>query len=211
MNIFAPLKTLKFKRKHSPLPWFDLYLVKARRRCDKLHKISLANPLNQAASLLHKNARQSYQSLLRLKKIEYFKNKTNDKFKNSKLFWSFYQSSIKLKSDKSGNEGPDTIIYNGVQLSDKKQIVHAFNNHFSSFESNSDTSYSECQRFIFDSFKTQNLRLPDFEFEFKPVCLDILKRFISELDSTSSSGCSEISIKLVKSESKQLTYIIFDQ
>ena len=80
---------LKFKRKHSPLPWFDFDLVKSRRRCDKLNKISLHNPLNQAASLLHKNARQTYQNLLRTKIIDYFKNKTNGKFKNSKLFCHF--------------------------------------------------------------------------------------------------------------------------
>ena len=81
LNVIAPLKSLKFKRKHSPLPWFGLDLVKSRRRCDKLHKISMHNPLNQAASLLNKNARKNYQSLLRTKKIDSLRNKTNEKFK----------------------------------------------------------------------------------------------------------------------------------
>ena len=40
-----------------------------------------------------------------------------------------------MKSDKSGNEGPDTIIYKGVQLSDKNQIAHPLNEHYSSLES----------------------------------------------------------------------------
>lgn len=67
LDIIAPLKETKFRRKHTPLPWFDKELANARRNCEKLFKKSRYNNENRFIHFLYLNSRQEYQSLLRKK------------------------------------------------------------------------------------------------------------------------------------------------
>jgi hypothetical protein len=95
--------------------------------------------------------------MLRDKKIKYYKDKTSSGFDSNKLFWEFYQSSIKIRSDKSSNRGVTAVNVNGVSLTETNDIVNAFNKHFSSFESEKNLSDEDCKSFIFGNFKKLNL------------------------------------------------------
>jgi hypothetical protein len=46
---------------------------------------------------------------IRSNKIEFFKDKTAASIKNSKKFWQFYQSTIKLRSDHGSSSGPNLV------------------------------------------------------------------------------------------------------
>ena len=106
INKYAPLKLLNNNNKRKNLPWFDRELFVERRLCDKLYsKFKKFN--NFCDKEVFIDQRNYYQKLLRLKKIKYYTDKTASDFKNSKKFWEFYQSSVKIKSDKSGVQLPD--------------------------------------------------------------------------------------------------------
>ena len=62
--------------------------------------------------LEYKNFRQQYRYQYRLNMINYFADKTMSNFKNSKLFWDFYKSSLRMKSDKSQDHNNLTIKIN---------------------------------------------------------------------------------------------------
>ena len=79
INHHAPFKYVSNKKKCNPLPWFDRDLFVARRKTDKLY-----SKFKKYSNLLNKqnfiDARCYYQKLLRLKKIDYFSNKTAGDF-----------------------------------------------------------------------------------------------------------------------------------
>ena len=78
-----------------------------------------------------------YQTLLRNKKVLFSMDKTQKDFTNSKNFWNFYQSSIKIKSDESGNTCPDSLLVNNELITNTFEITNTFNNYFASFATDS--------------------------------------------------------------------------
>jgi hypothetical protein len=68
INIFAPLKLVKIKKRYKNLPWFDNELMKLRRKCDKLFSM-----YKKSSSVfdkqLYDNVKTNYQKRLREKKI----------------------------------------------------------------------------------------------------------------------------------------------
>ena len=79
--------------------------------------------------------------------INYFKDKTSNDFKNSKKYWQFYSSSIKLKSDCTENSSIN-ITQNNETFSDPEVVSNLFNVHFTSLASESNTVRSDCSNFI---------------------------------------------------------------
>jgi hypothetical protein len=152
LNKYAPCKLVKSRAKVKQLPWFDNDLLKERRLCDKLYSKFKKSSSNDD-KYIYIQQRNIYQRLLRDKKISYFFDKTPKDIKNSKKFWEFYQSSIKIKSDKSANNCPESILLNNSVITDTQAITNTFNKHFSSFISESNVKDIDCRKFIFDSFQ----------------------------------------------------------
>lgn len=133
-----------------------------------------------------------------------FLNKVN---RYSEKFWSFYKSSFKIKSYKFANQGIDSINYNEWLL-DPQDIADAYNLHFCFFKSERNLNDEDCKRFIFDSFKKQNSNPLSNLLSFKNTNIDEVNKLIKELDNKSSAGCSQISIKLIKSDSMKLISLL---
>ena len=108
--------------------------------------------------------RQLHQSMLRDKKTKFYLTTTPKDVKNSKLFWEFYQNEMKIKSDKSNYNTPNSILFNNKILSNDDDITDAFNKHFSSLVSENNVNDSDCNGFIFKNFQniyaSNQLKLP---------------------------------------------------
>jgi hypothetical protein len=139
VNNFAPEQPIKLKQKDF-FPWEDNELYEKRKIRDYLHsRYKETDSLidNENFELFQK-ARSEYQSLNRKKMCEYFANKSIHDFKNSKKFWQFYSSSIRLKSDDSNeNLIPPSLISNNAETSDINNYGDTFNIFFTSISSNS--------------------------------------------------------------------------
>jgi len=79
---------------------------------------------------------------------DYFKNKSAKDFKNSKLFWRFYSSSIKIKSEKSGQKEINLLKDGESSAADSASICDMFNCFFTSLKSNSLSSKYESEEFV---------------------------------------------------------------
>ncbi len=138
INLFAPLKLVKIKKRYKNLPWF---VWKSSSVFDKQ---------------LYDNVKTNYHKRLREKKILYFIDKTPKDFTNSKNFWELYQADIKIKSEKSTNISPESVFVNNALLTDTFEITNAFNSHFSSFSPDISIDDTDCRHFIFKSFQNMN-------------------------------------------------------
>jgi hypothetical protein len=219
---FAPLKTKTIRiKKLADLPWYDLDCKKLKRlvqKCsNKLKKFKNENKNNidmynkyldiDLFTKLNDDfiaARQKYQSKIRQNKIEHFKGKTLSDFKNIKDFYREYQPSIKMRSDKSSNKSPDAIKVDDILITDKTDITNHFNKHFSSFQSETNVSESDCNKYINQTFNKMNNNLPANQFNFHHTNEEEVFKSINELDSDSSSGYSNISVKLIKAASNSI-------
>ena len=83
------------------MPWFDGELLLLRAKKDKLYAKWLVHKDDPSIESKFCELKIFYNKLLRKKQIDYFKNKKSNDFKNSKKFWEFYRSHMKLKSDGS--------------------------------------------------------------------------------------------------------------
>ena len=90
--------------------------------------------------------------------MSYFEKKGTKDFRNSKKFWEFYKSSVKIRSDKSQSEFPNLIIENEISVTDPENISALFNNFFTSIESVSLASKDECVKFTEDLFNKTKKR-----------------------------------------------------
>ena len=122
-------------------------------------------------------------------------------FKNSKKFWEFYKSSIKIRSDKSQSKSPNLLITDNVRTSDPEKISNLFNGFFTSIESISLTKNDKCIDFIdnlFNDLKKENrIRTSSSGFSFQRTSEYEVKKFIKEL-TFSSPGTSGINSKVLK-------------
>lgn len=107
VDSIAPIREIKLKKKDQ-CPWFDSELTNLKHHRDywfhRKNETKTESDNNQ-----YKFIRSSFQSLNRQKMTQFFFNKGINDFKNNKLFWKFYSSSINIKSDKTKSDIPITI------------------------------------------------------------------------------------------------------
>ena len=145
------------------------------------------------------NARQSYQTLLRNKKTDYFKKTTTKDFKETQQFWSLHSCHFKLKSDKSTNTAPSAINVNGKKISDKKEIANEFNKFFSLFASEPNVETIDCKSFTFDNFKSNMNLSNNCNFKFIHTTESEVTEYLLDIDNKSSAGSTGIPIAILKS------------
>ena len=108
IDFHAPKKKRKIKQNNN-VPWIDRELIDLKNLRDSYYSLAESTQ-NVTDWENYKELRKQYQSLNRVKIIEYFNNKNMNDFKNSKKFLEFYSSSVKVKSDKSSCEAMSSII-----------------------------------------------------------------------------------------------------
>ena len=134
------------------------------------------------------------------KLINYFEKKGSKDFKNTKKFWEFYKSSVKIRSDKNRSHA-NLILEGDKQIIVPEDIATLFNNFFTSLESSSLAPNSDCDIFIKEHFSNLKNRKV-FEtsssgFSFKDISISEVKKILKELP-TSSPGTSGINSKILK-------------
>ena len=201
-NESAPIKTINNNQK-SRFPWVDKELLIHKKNRDVSYCAYKSNydPINYA---IYKRQRAKYQTLKRNKMIDYFKTKSkiND-FKNSKMYWRFYSSSINMKSSLSKKDEQITLLVNDQTIDEPHSIANTFNHFFTSLNATSDNSYSKSAQEIKENFKylKEKKLLITGVFDFKPTNMVIVENILQKMDNESSPGNSGIPIKVLKSSS----------
>ena len=184
------------KRNVDSFPWFDNDLVKLRLKKDKSYVNWLKDKNNEKLKSDFLLLKQNYNKLLRKKQIDYFSSKDAKDFKNSKKFWEFYSSVIKLKNDNK-NDDDIRLKLNDTLLTNKADIANEFNNFFSDLKANVIIDDKECSNFIFHQFKDMNINI-EKQFNFSLTSEDQLIKLVNQLDTNSSAGVSNIPTKFFK-------------
>ena len=148
--------------------------------------------------------------------INYFKDTAPKDFKNSKLFWEFYSSTVKLNSSKSNNNPPTTINNSTQTGTNSEDISEMFSIFFTSLASESTANKQESKDFIEKHFEKinekrieNNLKPMNNDcFEFLPVNAERVQKLIDNLSATSGPGITGISSKIIKAASAKLVPFI---
>ena len=148
LNQIAPIKSVRL-RNSNLFPWFDdeLLLTRHYRDCAYKKFIKTGDYFERAEFLKFKKL---FKDMNDQKMIEYFKNQKPQDFKNSKKFWQFYSSKVKIKSDNSANRQITSINYNSAHIDSKNEISELFNCYFTSIKSSSTISDSDSTALITD-------------------------------------------------------------
>ena len=133
---------LKAIKKKDMFPWFDKELLKLRHQKEQLHCLVIKDKKNEILATKFKQLKCTYNKLLRAKQIAFFENKKCSDFKNSKKFYEFYKSYVKLKSDSDGAVDKSLKSENEI-ITAPVVVASKFNEHFSSLHSNSTVLQSE--------------------------------------------------------------------
>ena len=197
LNKLAPI-TKKRVRESNPR-WVTEELLKAIKLRDYLKKTASRS---QSESDWH-NFKKQRNFVINLKnrlKKEHFQTLIDENSDNSKKLWKTLNSLI--PSDKRSNSTPNFLTDEGVEITDKKQIVETFNRFFSSigtklasFFNFSDTSHI-CPNSIYETFF------------FESVSLSTVTKIISGLDNGKATGLDGICVKSLKAGSPILSYYL---
>ena len=206
LNSKSPKTRQKKKKKENSYPWFDNELFNLRNMKDKMYAKWLKNKNNLALKYEFDDMKNRFNLLYRKKMTNYFSSQTAKDIKNSKKFYQFYSSYIKLKSD--GEVDKDiNLMVNEQLLTNKQEVANEFNKFFSNLNSNFHTDHKDCEKFVFQQFKKMNITKMD-EFKFDYTNLDEVCNIIKSLDNSSSSGISGIPAKLFKKSMHSLAPLI---
>jgi hypothetical protein len=146
----APLKGFKVKDiDHDP--WYDKEIFEAEKLRDYLHHI-YSDTYLESDLLKFKSAHDDFQKLRRQKQKDYYESKKIGDFKNNKLFWHCYSKSIKIKSEKTGNDISTSFVDDGRVIDDPAVFGNMFNSFFTNLSSTSNATYEDSEAFIADVF-----------------------------------------------------------
>ena len=189
----SPLKKVTIKEEIK-CPWFDPELTKAKSTRNSSYASFVESGTDQSWNL-YKDARKNFQYLNRVKMKKYFEDKGIKDFKNSKKFWQFYKSSVKLRSDKS-SDCPNLIVHDNNHVSEPVEIASIFNNFFTSIDSVSLSNKDDSVKFIETHFnsliKNNILTTSKSGFSFRRVSESEVGVLFEELLASSSPGISDL-------------------
>lgn len=209
LDKYAPLKE-KTVRNSDQFGWYDDQLYSVRAKRDKLYKV-YAESKSQRDFEAFQLAKSEFEKLNNQKLIEYFKDKTLNNFKNSKKYYEFYSSLIKIKSNSKSNNNPLSWLKSGENLArNDDEIRDLFNEFFTTIHSSSTKSLHECLEYSNSRF--QNLIdskvLNPSSFKFSLITSNKVSQLINELESNSGPGFTQIPTKIFKLASQKLSPIL---
>ena len=197
LDKLAPI-TKKRVRVNNPW-WITEELLKSIKLRDYLKKT--ASRTKSESDWLNFKKQQNFVINLknRLKK-EHFQNLIDENSDNSKKLWKTLNSLI--PNDNRSNTTPNFLTDEGVEITDKKQIVETFNKFFSSIGKKlasvfnfSDTSHI-CPSPVYETFF------------FDSVSLSTVTKIISGLDNGKATGLDGICVRSLKAGSPILSYYL---
>lgn len=202
INEIAPINKLKVKNKKLIQPWFSLELKKLLKEKEITHRIAkLSNNIDDWNHF--KTIRKNFKIAKNEALINYFSNCNTKDFKNSKKFWKFYSSIIKIKSQNTADTIPSIINYDYKFANDSLSIANLFNHYFSSIQKSNIIPNEENFNYINNRFQNifanKILVKPTIQFVFKNISHNEVYLALNKIDSNSSSGYCDISIKVIKS------------
>ena len=197
LDKLAPI-TRKRVRESSPR-WITEELLKAIKVRDYLKKTASRTKSENDWSNFKKQRNFVINLKDRLKK-EHFQKTIDENKDNSKKLWKTLNSLI--PNDKRSNTTPNFLTDEGVEITNKKQIVETFNRFFSSIGTKlasvfnfSDTSHI-CPKPVYETFF------------FDSVSMSTVTKIISGLDNGKATGLDGICVKSLKAGSPILSYYL---
>lgn len=197
-------------------PWYDDELLRIRNNRDSSYKELVKNKQPEATGVLKNQVnywKNVYESVYEQKLIEYFEKKGINDFKNSRLFWEFYSSFIKIKSDKSNTSSiPTTMTKNELTFNGYEQICEGFNLFFTNILSDSTDNIESCEKQCkshFDELIAGGIFEPK-TFAFSFTNRVEVEKLISELSDNSGPGFTAIPTKIIKETSKLISPFLSD-
>ena len=139
INTVAPFKQIKLKCHDQNSPWFDSEMRSQFKRKDYLYNVAMGTQSENDWELF-KLQRSFLKRMKKEKIISYFADKTSKDFKNSKKFWKFYSTTIKVKSHEKSNELPPVIHNEDEYADDPASIAKLFNKFFTTISFSSSIS-----------------------------------------------------------------------
>jgi len=137
----------------------------------------------------------------------FYEKKTNNVFKSSKQFWSFYKSVVKTKKSKNSQLVSKLVDpVNGSSTSDPIAIANLFNKHFTNIKEASDHSDDESLNFIDSTFNDlkRDDKIKTNNFSFKYVSIEEVESSLAKVDAASSCGISMIPAIIFKNSASTL-------
>jgi hypothetical protein len=205
IDSIAPIKKILLKNKRI-FPWIDNELNHfkflrnlSRKQADKSRNDEDVKKKDHYESI--------YNSLLRTKMINYFKDLKQNDFLNSKKFWEFYSLFTSVKSAKSNESLPDNLFNGDICANSLNEKSDLFNVFFTSLSSNSSSASDECIDFSNNHFKTFLNNNNNSYFDFKKINVSTVQKAFSNVSSTSGPGIADISIKILKNNTYSLLWV----
>ena len=205
IDSIAPIKKILLKNKRI-FPWIDNELnhFKFLRNLSKKQ----ADKSKNDEDIRKKDYYESiYNSLLRTKMINYFKDLKQNDFLNSKKFWEFYSLFTSVKSAKSNESLPDNLFNGNSCANSLNEKSDLFNVFFTSLSSISSSTSDECIDFSNNHFKTFLDKNKISSFDFKKINVSTVQKAFSNVSSTSGPGVADISIKILKNNTFILLWV----
>lgn len=204
IDSIAPLKKFRV-RNYDHLPWFDKEMHHLTAKRDIAHSIAVGSNNSKRDSKewdTYREIRNECKSTLRKKQTEYFRDKNGAFFGNSKKYWQFYNSIVKTKKDSDRTSISNIKLSDGAEIQDRQQISNEFNRFFGGFKLPNTVSEKDAEDYIDTTFlelKRQNKILTGRDlFMFQSTDSEKVVTRINQLNSTSSPGNCDISVKVLK-------------
>ncbi|RNA16740.1 hypothetical protein BpHYR1_045648, partial [Brachionus plicatilis] len=171
LDNISPIKEIKLK-KNDMFPWFDEELLYVKYCRDSAYKSYVKDKSNGPKFALFFYWKKEFTKQYESKIINYFQSKTMFDFKNSKKFWEFYATQIKIKSDKTQkSNNPSELNFNEQKAETSQEMSDLFNLFFTSIKSDSNIDYQDSENFCEEFFNklSSNGIVKNNKFKFEPI------------------------------------------
>ena len=211
INAIAPIKKFRAKKVDN-CPWMDKELFYALKQRDIKHALFVMSGSDKLSDEWNefRVSRNYFKSLSRSKMKDFYSDKICSKFKSPKDYWAFYKTVVKTKKSSTSSSVTNLIINDKI-ISDSNELADEFNKFFGSFELPRIVDEAESERFVNDHFldlKRKNKIIIQKNFSFSSTTAAVVEKLLSKLDSSSSSGNCQISVKILKMCSQILAPVL---
>ena len=202
MDTVAPLKQIRIK-KNDNLPYFDSELRFHTNERNKIHSFALGFPKCDPIWEKFRAVRNFVSSMNKRKMVQFYSDKSLSAFATNQKYWDFYNSVIKTKKSSEAQAFANIIdAETNSSISTPSEIAKIFNRHFTNISCNPMVSDSESTSYINGCFlelkRSGRLVVPNEGFSFKQFSLNEVEKAIASLENNSSSGITEIPVKVIK-------------
>ena len=194
----APLVQKRIR--HDSPPWLNDGLLDAIKERDYLKKVAAKSGKQSIEWKRYQKKRNAVIKLNNRLKREHFQKELSDNASQSRKLWKTINKLIPGK--KQCASGPKSIIDNGVEVSDKKEMARVFNDFFASIGA------KLAETFNFNDTNHINPPINNNHFVFSNVRLSTVQKIISNLDNNKATGLDEINVRALKAGSPILSYYL---